>query len=74
MEGKGAQMHYQPGRRPHDAFRCRFTDKERLVGEIAKRQAVTNPKRTILPSSVLWDANMIAAKWNAGKRIPHTRL
>ncbi|MBD5539164.1 MAG: molecular chaperone DnaK [Desulfovibrio sp.] len=24
-----------------------FTDKERLVGEIAKRQAVTNPKRTI---------------------------
>ncbi len=24
-----------------------FTDKERLVGELAKRQAVTNPKRTI---------------------------
>ena len=24
-----------------------FTDKERLVGEIAKRQSVTNPKRTI---------------------------
>ena len=24
-----------------------FTDKERLVGDIAKRQAVTNPKRTI---------------------------
>ena len=24
-----------------------FTDKERLVGEIAKRQAVTNPERTI---------------------------
>ncbi len=24
-----------------------FTDKERLVGELAKRQAVTNPKRTV---------------------------
>ena len=24
-----------------------FTDKERLVGELAKRQAVTNPERTV---------------------------
>jgi len=28
-----------------------FTDGERLVGQPAKRQAVTNPEKTLLPSS-----------------------
>jgi molecular chaperone DnaK (HSP70) len=27
---------------------------ERMVGQVAKRQAVTNPDRTVSPSSVRW--------------------
>ena len=47
MEGKDPKCITNPegGRTPPSVVA--FTDKERLVGEIAKRQAVTNPKRTI---------------------------
>jgi molecular chaperone DnaK len=47
MEGKEPKCITNPegGRTTPSAIA--FTDKERLVGEIAKRQAVTNPERTI---------------------------
>ena len=34
-------------RRPYDPSVVAFTDKERLVGDAAKRQAVTNSSRTV---------------------------
>ncbi|EJW17336.1 chaperone protein DnaK [Paenibacillus alvei DSM 29] len=37
------------GRRAHNPFRSRFQkDGERVVGETAKRQAITNPDRTVI--------------------------
>ncbi len=47
MEGKDPKCVSNPeGGRTTPSI-IAFTDKERLVGEIAKRQAVTNPERTI---------------------------
>lgn len=47
MEGKDAKCITNPeGGRTTPSI-VAFTDKERLVGEIAKRQAVTNPEKTI---------------------------
>ncbi len=47
MEGKDPKCISNPeGGRTTPSI-IAFTDKERLVGEIAKRQAVTNPERTI---------------------------
>ncbi|GAU08705.1 molecular chaperone DnaK [Desulfoplanes formicivorans] len=47
MEGKDAKCITNPeGGRTTPSI-VAFTDKERLVGEIAKRQAVTNPERTV---------------------------
>ncbi|WP_462324680.1 molecular chaperone DnaK [Desulfoplanes sp.] len=47
MEGKDAKCVTNPeGGRTTPSI-VAFTDKERLVGEIAKRQAVTNPEKTI---------------------------
>ena len=47
MEGKDPKCITNPeGGRTTPSI-VAFTDKERLVGEIAKRQAVTNPERTI---------------------------
>ncbi|MGM0610164.1 MAG: molecular chaperone DnaK [Thermodesulfobacteriota bacterium] len=47
MEGKEAKCVTNPeGGRTTPSI-IAFTDKERLVGEIAKRQAVTNPEKTI---------------------------
>lgn len=47
MEGKDPKCISNPeGGRTTPSI-VAFTDKERLVGEIAKRQAVTNPERTI---------------------------
>ncbi len=47
MEGKDPKCITNPeGGRTTPSI-VAFTDKERLVGELAKRQAVTNPKRTI---------------------------
>lgn len=47
MEGKEAKCITNPeGGRTTPSI-VAFTDKERLVGEMAKRQAVTNPERTI---------------------------
>ena len=47
MEGKEAQCITNPeGGRTTPSI-VGFTDKERLVGDIAKRQAVTNPERTV---------------------------
>lgn len=47
MEGKDAKCVTNPeGGRTTPSI-IGFTDKERLVGEIAKRQAVTNPERTV---------------------------
>jgi molecular chaperone DnaK len=47
MEGKEAKCITNPeGGRTTPSI-VAFTDKERLVGEIAKRQAVTNPEKTI---------------------------
>ena len=47
MEGKDPKCITNPeGGRTTPSI-VAFTDKERLVGEIAKRQAVTNPERTV---------------------------
>ena len=47
MEGKDARcITYPEGGRTTPSI-VAFTEKERLVGEIAKRQAVTNPEKTI---------------------------
>jgi molecular chaperone DnaK len=47
MEGKEAKCVTNPeGGRTTPSI-VAFTDKERLVGEMAKRQAVTNPERTV---------------------------
>ena len=47
MEGKDPKCITKPEGGRTTPSVVAFTDKERLVGEIAKRQAVTNPKRTI---------------------------
>ena len=49
MEGGDGRGHRQLGRRTDDAFRRRVCTKagERLVGQVAKRQAVTNPENTV---------------------------
>ena len=51
MEGKDPNAS-PTERRPYDPSVVAFTDKERLVGDAAKRQAVTNSSRTVLRSSV----------------------
>ncbi len=56
MEGKDPKCITNPeGGRTTPSI-VAFTDKERLVGEIAKRQSVTNPEKPYLPSSVSWAA------------------
>jgi molecular chaperone DnaK len=47
MEGKDAKCITNPEGGRTTPSLVAFTDKERLVGEIAKRQAVTNPEKTI---------------------------
>ena len=48
MEGKRGQGHPQRRGEPPDASVVAFTDKgERLVGEPARRQAVTNPEQHV---------------------------
>ncbi len=47
MEGKDPKCITNPERGRTTPSGVAFTDKERLVGDIAKRQAVTNPTRTI---------------------------
>ena len=47
MEGKDPKCITNPEGGRTTPSVVAFTDKERLVGEIAKRQAVTNPQRTI---------------------------
>jgi molecular chaperone DnaK len=47
MEGKDPKCISNPEGGRTTPSVVAFTDKERLVGEIAKRQAVTNPQRTI---------------------------
>ncbi len=47
MEGKDPKCITNPEGGRTTPSVVAFTDKERLVGEIAKRQAVTNPERTI---------------------------
>ena len=49
---QGPQMHHQPNGGRTTPSVVAFTDKERLVGDAAKRQAVTNSSRTVLRSSV----------------------
>ena len=45
---RAADRHRQPGRWPHHSVRRGFTKSgERLVGQVAKRQAITNPENTI---------------------------
>ena len=47
MEGKDPKCITSPeGGRTTPSI-VAFTDKERLIGEIAKRQSVTNPEKTI---------------------------
>jgi len=47
MEGKDPKCITNPEGGRTTPSVVAFTDKERLVGDIAKRQAVTNPKRTV---------------------------
>ena len=41
-------------------------DGERLVGQIARRQAVTNPEKTSIRSSALWGVAMLRSR----KKLP----
>ena len=47
MEGKDPKCITNPEGGRTTPSVVAFTDKERLVGDIAKRQAVTNPTRTV---------------------------
>ena len=59
MEGKDPKCITNPEGGRTTPSVVAFTDKERLVGEIAKRQAVTN-------------ASTLLLKWTAGRNIPPT--
>ncbi|GAB7024204.1 molecular chaperone DnaK [Salidesulfovibrio brasiliensis] len=66
MEGKDPKCISNPeGGRTTPSI-VAFTEKERLVGEIAKRQAVTNPEKTVFAIKRLMGRDMNApevAKW-----------
>ncbi|KAB1443298.1 molecular chaperone DnaK [Pseudodesulfovibrio senegalensis] len=66
MEGKDPKCVTNPeGGRTTPSI-VAFTDKERLVGEIAKRQAVTNPEKTVFAIKRLMGREVSApevAKW-----------
>ena len=61
MEGKDPKCITNPEGGRTTPSVVAFTDKERLVGEIAKRQAVTNPKRTIF--AILTGASCQRSSW-----------
>ena len=44
---------------------------ERLVGQVAKRQAITNPENTIFASSASWGANSTIPRWSAARLVPY---
>ncbi|SHN55488.1 molecular chaperone DnaK [Desulfovibrio litoralis] len=57
MEGKEAKCVPNPEGGRTTPSVVAFTDKERLVGDIAKRQAVTNPERTVFAIKRLMGRN-----------------
>ncbi|MDR2054341.1 MAG: molecular chaperone DnaK [Desulfovibrio sp.] len=67
MEGKDPKCITNPEGGRTTPSVVAFTDKERLVGEIAKRQAVTNPKRTIFAIKRLMGRKHDSAEVNRWK-------
>jgi molecular chaperone DnaK len=67
MEGKDPKCITNPEGGRTTPSVVAFTDKERLVGEIAKRQAVTNPKRTIFAIKRLMGRKYDSAEVNRWK-------
>ncbi|MDR3319558.1 MAG: molecular chaperone DnaK, partial [Desulfovibrio sp.] len=67
MEGKDPKCITNPEGGRTTPSVIAFTDKERLVGEIAKRQAVTNPKRTIFAIKRLMGRKYDSAEVNRWK-------
>ncbi len=66
MEGKDPKCITNPEGGRTTSSIVAFTDKERLVGDIAKRQAVTNPERTVFAIKRLMGRKMDSlevAKW-----------
>ena len=66
MEGKDPKCITNPEGGRTTSSIVAFTDKERLVGDIAKRQAVTNPERTVFAIKRLMGRKMNAPevkKW-----------
>ena len=66
MEGKDPKCIANPEGGRTTSSIVAFTDKERLVGDIAKRQAVTNPERTVFAIKRLMGRKMNAPevkKW-----------
>ncbi|MDR3358948.1 MAG: molecular chaperone DnaK [Desulfovibrio sp.] len=67
MEGKDPKCITNPEGGRTTPSVVAFTDKERLVGEIAKRQAVTNPRRTIFAIKRLMGRKYDGAEVNRWK-------
>ena len=67
MEGKDPKCITNPEGGRTTPSVVAFTDKERLVGDIAKRQSVTNPKRTIFAIKRLMGRKYDSAEVNRWK-------
>ena len=74
MEGKDPKCITNPEGGRTTPSVVAFTDKERLVGEIAKRQAVTNPKRTIFAIKRLMGRKYASPEVDRWKEHSHTHV
>lgn len=68
MEGKEAKCINNPEGGRTTPSVVAFTDKEQLVGEVAKRQSVTNPERTVFAIKRLMGRKADAAEVQAWKK------